>query len=75
MRLKPLYQQDKQQAVREGEANLILRQLNRRLGQLSSDIATQVSQLPIEQLENLGEALLDFQNESDLRKWLEGDRL
>ena len=74
MRLKPLYQQDRQRAIEEGkqqgESNLILRQLNRRLGELSSEIAVQINQLSIEQLEALGEALFDFQSESDLRDWL-----
>ena len=78
MRLKPLYQQDREKAVQEGiaqgkqqgEVNLILRQLNRRIGQLSSEITIEVNQLSIEQLENLGEALLDFQSESDLLNWL-----
>ncbi|NQZ61956.1 DUF4351 domain-containing protein [Crocosphaera sp.] len=74
MRLKPLYQQDRQRAIEEGkqqgESKLILRQLNRRLGELSSEIAVQINQLSIEQLEELGEALFDFQSESDLRNWL-----
>ena len=74
MRLKPLYQEDREKAIQEGivqgEVNLIMRQLNRRIGELSSEIAVQINQLSIEKLENLGEALLDFQSESDLRDWL-----
>lgn len=54
----------------EGESSLVLRLLNRRLGPLSPAIETQVRNLPLEQLENLGEALLDFQTESDLTDWL-----
>ena len=54
---------------REG-ANLVLRQLNRRIGQVATSIESQVRQLSVEQLENLGEALLDFQNETDLLNWL-----
>ena len=73
MRLKPLYQEDREKAIQEGivqgEVNLIMRQLNRRIGELSSEIAVQINQLSIEKLENLGEALLDFQSESDLRDW------
>ncbi len=51
-------------------ANLVLRQLNRRLGQVSESISEQIRQLPVEQIEDLGEALLDFENEADLLGWL-----
>ncbi|NCS59792.1 MAG: DUF4351 domain-containing protein, partial [Microcystis aeruginosa G11-04] len=54
---------------REG-ANLVLRQLNRRLGQVTSSVEKQIRQLSVEQLEDLGEALLDFENEADLLHWL-----
>ena len=70
MRLKPLYQENKEKAVKEGEANLIIRQLKRKISEISPQIESQVPELSIEQLENLGEALLDFQSESDLRDWL-----
>ena len=55
---------------RQREAALVLRQLNRRLGQVPGDIEEQVRQLPVEQLEELGEALLDFNSETDLLHWL-----
>ncbi len=51
-------------------ANLVLRLLHRRLGQISESVSEQIRQLPVEQLENLGEALLDFENEADLLGWL-----
>ncbi|MEL4897775.1 DUF4351 domain-containing protein [Crocosphaera sp. Alani8] len=69
MRLKPLYQENKEKAVKEREANLIIRQLKRKIGEISSKLENQVRELSLEQLENLGEALLDFQSESDLRDW------
>ena len=47
-------------------ANLVLRQLNRRLGQVSESVSEQIRQLPVDQIEDLGEALLDFENEADL---------
>jgi predicted transposase/invertase (TIGR01784 family) len=57
---------------RESEArSLILRLLNRRVGELPQDIRQQVEALPLEQLENLGEALLDFSSMADLQAWLE----
>ncbi|MGK7883829.1 MAG: DUF4351 domain-containing protein [Crocosphaera sp.] len=51
-------------------ANLVLRLLHRRLGQVSESVSEQIRQLPVEQLEDLGEALLDFENEADLLNWL-----
>ena len=63
-------QQGRQQGI-EQEANLIIiRQLNRRIGQIPQDLTRQVSNLSLEQLENLGEALLDFTTEADLINWL-----
>jgi len=52
------------------ERSLILRQLTRRIGQLPETILAQVNELPIEQMEALGEALLDFVNLYDLQAWL-----
>jgi predicted transposase YdaD len=66
-----------QEARAEGEAigaareqALILRQLNRRVGNVSIDLETQIKALPLEQLEELGEALLDFSQINDLVAWL-----
>ena len=63
----------REEGIQQGiqrEANLVLRQLNRRLGPISSTIEEQVRQLPIEKLEDLGEELLDFGDESELVNWL-----
>lgn len=70
MRLQPLYQQDREQAVQQGEQRLIIRLLNRRLGEIDSSTIERVQGLSIEQLEMLGEALLDFSASSDLEVWL-----
>ncbi|MBV6625762.1 MAG: DUF4351 domain-containing protein [Rivularia sp. (in: Bacteria)] len=57
---------------RETEArSLILRLLIRRVGELPSPVRQAVETLSLEQLENLGEALLDFNNMSNLQAWLE----
>ncbi|MGK7932494.1 MAG: DUF4351 domain-containing protein, partial [Microcystaceae cyanobacterium] len=75
VRLAPLYQEDRaraiQQGSQEGESNLVLRLLNRRIGSLSPDLEQQVRELPLNTLEDLGEALLDFETEADLIHWLE----
>ncbi|MFY7799995.1 MAG: DUF2887 domain-containing protein [Dolichospermum sp.] len=58
-----------QKGLQEGEANLVMRQLNRRCGNISEDLENQVRSLSIRQLESLGEALLDFKGISDLENW------
>ena len=55
----------------EGEKSLIFRLLNRRVGELPEDVRQQVEILSLEELENLGEALLDFSSMADLQAWLE----
>ena len=56
---------------REASA-LILRQLQRRFGTLAAAQRARVQALPVEQLEDLGEALLDFAAGADLDDWLNG---
>ncbi len=53
----------------EGQA-LILRQLTRRVGNVPIEAEIQVKALPLERLEELGEALLDFARIGDLLAWL-----
>ena len=52
------------------EQKLILRLLNRRFGEISLSLIEQIKKLSIEQLETLGEALLDFKEVADLVTWL-----
>ena len=70
MRLEPLYERDREQAVQQGEQRLITRQLRRRIGEINTSLIERVLGLSIEQLENLGEALLDFSGVADLEAWL-----
>jgi predicted transposase/invertase (TIGR01784 family) len=63
-----------QEGRQEGEANLVLRLLNRRIGDISPELLPNIRSLDLEQLENLGEALLDFQSLQDLEQWLENCR-
>jgi predicted transposase YdaD len=60
------------QDVKQEEAiKLILRQLTRRLRQeLAEETRLRVGALPLPQLEDLGEALLDFSTIDDLNYWL-----
>lgn len=70
MRLEPLYQRDREQAVQSGEQRLVIRLLNRRIGNIDESLIERIKGLSIEQLENLGEALLDFSSVADLETWL-----
>jgi predicted transposase/invertase (TIGR01784 family) len=63
-------QQGRQEGRQEEAANLVLRLLKRRLGELSEAQVAQIRQLSISQLENLGEALLDFVEMTDLEQFL-----
>ncbi|KGF73300.1 hypothetical protein DO97_20960 [Neosynechococcus sphagnicola sy1] len=54
----------------EGERSLIVRLLTRRMGTLSPGVLTQLQGLSLEQVEALGEALLDFATPADLDNWL-----
>jgi len=60
-----------QEILHEGESNLVLRQLARRVGQISPEVRSRIQQLPLAQLEELGEALLDFGSMQDLTDWLQ----
>ena len=53
------------------ETGLVLRLIERRLGGLNPTLAARIRQLPIEVVEALGEAMLDFQTEADLVNWLQ----
>ncbi|MCZ8027180.1 MAG: DUF4351 domain-containing protein [Microcystis sp. LE19-10.1B] len=89
MRLAPLYQQDREQAIQEGlkrglqqgvqqgleqgriqEANLVIRLLQRRFGEIPQNLEETIRNLPVERLEDLGLALLDFDTLTDLDNWL-----
>ena len=60
----------RQEGEARGEAKVTLRQLNRRCGPLSETTTAQIHALPLEQLEALADALLDFQAPADLAAWL-----
>jgi Domain of unknown function (DUF4351) len=78
MQLSPLYLEKIQAAELVGEQRgeakglreLVMRQLKRRVGTISVDLETRIKALPLAQLEELGEALLDFSLLSDLESWL-----
>ncbi len=60
----------RQEGVRLGEAKLLIRLLSRRFGNLSPSQQERITALSLEELERLGEALLDWQSPTDLPDWL-----
>lgn len=64
-------QQGLQQGKQEEASSLIVRQLTRRFGTVNSQNQEQIQALSINQLEDLGEALLDFSSVTDLFSWLD----
>jgi Domain of unknown function (DUF4351) len=66
-------QQTEQRGEQTGEARLVLRQLTRRIGDVSPEVRMQVQALSLAQLESLGEALLDFTAPNDLVNWLDSN--
>jgi predicted transposase/invertase (TIGR01784 family) len=65
-----VYQEAQAEGEARGEARMIMRQLNRRLGAIPDRSSVQIQQLSVPQLEDLGEALLDFTSLADLEGWL-----
>jgi predicted transposase YdaD len=57
----------------QGEAKVTLRLLSCRCGPLSAEQESRIRSLPLERLEALAEALLDFEGMADLNAWLEAN--
>ncbi|MFH1112733.1 MAG: Rpn family recombination-promoting nuclease/putative transposase [Pseudomonadota bacterium] len=64
-------QQGEQQGRQAGTASLTIRQLTRRFGELDESTQERIRQLSLEEVEALGEELLDFKDKSALHRWLE----
>ena len=60
-----------EQGIERGERALVRRMLHKRLGSLDSRAEARIDQLSVQQLEDLAEALLDFESPSDLTNWLD----
>jgi hypothetical protein len=68
------YERGKQEGRQEGEQTIILRLLQKRLGDLSPEVRQRIQSLSLIQLEALGEALLDFTTIADLLNWLQANQ-
>jgi predicted transposase/invertase (TIGR01784 family) len=65
-----VYQEAKAEGKAEEGRYLVIKQLTRKLGNLNPQLLDRVNSLPIDRLELLGEALLDFTLLDDLETWL-----
>ena len=67
-------EEGKQEGKHEQTQTLILRLLQRRVGELSLLVQQHIQSLTLSQLEALGEALLDFTAMEDLLNWLQANQ-
>ena len=58
------------QGITQGKEMLVARQLRRRIGAIPEDVTARLERLSPDQLDDLGEALLDFTSLADLDQWL-----
>jgi len=65
----------REQVTKTAQLSLILRQLVRRLGTIQPETENCIRQLSVQELENLGEAVLDFKHPSDLTVWLQANAI
>ena len=63
-------QEGRQEGLQQEGLNMVSRQLTRRVGEISAENRSRIQALSLAQLEDLGEALLDFSSPSDLDEWL-----
>jgi len=66
-------QEGREEGRQNGEMILLIRQLSKRFGKLKDIYIENINSLNIEQLEKLGEALLDFTDINDLETWLKSE--
>jgi Domain of unknown function (DUF4351) len=59
-----------QDIQQEAAISLLTRQLRRKVGTVPPALLVQIQSLPLNQMEDLGEALLDFNGLADLEAWL-----
>ncbi|MEG4803787.1 Rpn family recombination-promoting nuclease/putative transposase [Microcoleus sp. ARI1-B5] len=63
------------QVTKTAQLSLILRQLVRRLGTIEPETENSIRQLGLQELEELGDAVLDFNSLSDLTEWLRANAI
>ena len=71
MRESVIYQEILEEGKQEEALSFVMRLLMRRIGTLEPELEAQIRELATQELEELGEALLDFSEPADLVLWLE----
>jgi Domain of unknown function (DUF4351) len=67
------YKAEMNRARWEGVREIVILQLNRRVGNLPTDVQVRIQSLSEVRLQELSEALLDFTSLADLEVWLNHD--
>lgn len=62
-----------QQGIQQGEFTIVVKILTRKLGTLPSQITHQIAEFSLDKLNELTDALLEFQDLADLYQWLEAN--
>jgi len=68
-----VFQQGRAEGRAEEGQTLVIKQLKRKTGEIPKELGVLIGSLPLEKLEALGEALLDFETTADLRDWLQAN--
>ena len=63
-------QQGIQQGMQQGKRNMVLRLIARRVGEVPSNIITQLNGLSANELDDLSVDLLDFTSSTEIERWL-----
>jgi hypothetical protein len=56
--------------IQQGQVSMVMRLLKHKFGEISPDVEARIKRLSSPQLEDLSEALLDFEQVEDLTAWL-----
>ncbi|BAY38505.1 hypothetical protein NIES2111_28530 [Nostoc sp. NIES-2111] len=57
--------------MEKGEQKIVKRQVKRRFNNIDSTLENRIDSLSVEQIENLADAIFDFQSLEDLNNWLD----
>ena len=61
-----------EKGIAQGQETMVVRMLRRRLGRLPDELIARIHQLSVDQMADLGEALLDSSKTAELETWLAG---
>jgi len=64
------FEEGEEKGEERGRVRTLQRQLNRKFGQISFELEEQINGLSVAQLDDLAEAILDFDSVHDLESWL-----